>query len=121
MNQPSLFESTLFVQALETNWADDIQPSIDKADTNADDDWKAAADRIIRGLAESMAEFTADDLVERLERENVSTHEPSALGPVFLRARAAGLIENTGRMIQSRIPRRHRKITVWRSLASGAQ
>lgn len=100
--QPSLF--------------DVVEAAIATADRNANPDWKDAAARCIAFFAGQCREFTSDDVIERLEEHypDAATHNMAALGPLFLRASRAGLIENTGRMIQSRIPRRHRKITVWR-------
>jgi hypothetical protein len=100
-----------------TLW-DTINNAIERADTNADADWKAVAYSVLESLAAELSEITADDIVMRMEQRypDVTTHNLAALGPVFLRAQKAGLIENTGRIVQSRIPRRHRKITVWRSL-----
>ena len=97
-------------------WQRNLQPAIERADQNASDRWKSEADRCLRLLALRNATITADDLVEMLEDREVTTHNLSALGPVFLRARNAGQIRNSNQMVQSRIPRRHRKITVWESL-----
>ena len=102
-----------------TIWERDVQPSIDQVEENADVDWKAVANVCLHALAETRDEFTADDLVEMLETKQVHTHNLAALGPLFLRASKRGLIRNSGRMVQSRIPRRHRKITVWQSTQRG--
>ncbi len=99
-----------------TFWEKNVQPSIDQADDNADEDWREVAQDCLHMLAETMDEITADDLVEALEKKEVQTHNPSATGPVFIRARNRGWIKNADRQVQSRIPRRHRKITVWKSL-----
>lgn len=99
-----------------------VKQAIDKAlvavDENADRDWRQAAELSLLRTAESRLEMTADDVLETLEIEypNVTTHNRSALGPVFLRAQKAGTIENTGRMEPTRLSQRHRKITVWKSL-----
>ncbi len=102
-----------------TDWERDIQPSIDQVEENAAVDWKEVAADCLHTLAETRDEFTADDLVEMLETKEVHTHNLAALGPLFLRASKRGLIRNSGRMVQSRIPRRHRKITVWQSTQRG--
>ncbi|MEL6104847.1 MAG: hypothetical protein AAFU85_02370 [Planctomycetota bacterium] len=108
MTQPTLWDTT-------------VQPAIDRADQNADSDWKETALRLLHSIARRKDEFTADDLVEALESESVETHNPSAIGPVFLRAKKEGWIESTDQMQQTRISRRHRKLTVWRSLLKGGQ
>jgi hypothetical protein len=103
---------------LQPSLWDIIDNAITRVDTNANDDWKAVVYGVLESLAAELSEITADDIVMRMEQRypDVTTHNLAALGPVFLRAQKAGLIENTGRLVQSRIPRRHRKITVWRSL-----
>ena len=83
---------------------------------SADDEWKEVARDCLHQLAETMDELTADDLVELLETMDVKTHNLAALGPVFLNAKKKGWIENTGRRVRTRIPRRHRELTVWKSL-----
>lgn len=95
-----------------------IESAITTADEHAAPDWKLAAAACIRHLAERKPEITADDVVEDLEQffPSVTTHNLAALGPVFRNAAKSGVIRNTNRMVQSRIPRRHRKITVWKSL-----
>lgn len=99
-------------------WEQNVQPSIDQVEVNADQDWRDVARDCLHTLAETLDELTADDLVQMLESKHVEveTHNLAALGPIFLRGRAAGWIENTGRMVRTRIARRHRKITVWKSL-----
>lgn len=90
------------------------EDAIGRADTHADSDWKEAAYRAVCDVAERLVDFTADDIWPLLERSGESTHEASALGPVFLRAARENLIEQTGEMRQTRFARRHRKLTVWR-------
>ena len=92
-----------------------IQPAIHQAERNADEQWKEAAAECLRQVAETHAEFTADEVQHLLDEREVTTHNPSALGPVFLAAARGGLIVNTNRMVQTKIPRRHRKVTVWKS------
>lgn len=90
------------------------EDAISCADAHADADWKEAAYRAVCEVADRLPDFTADDIWPLLERSGESTHEASALGPVFLRAARAGLIEQTGEMRQTRLSRRHRKLTVWK-------
>lgn len=108
---PTLFDPPTARQAM----ADGIQ----RADDNADELWKETALDGVQLLARRMDEFTTDELIAWLERCEEDTHNKAALGPVMQRAARLGWIENTGRMVQSKIPRRHRKITVWRSLLRG--
>lgn len=86
---------------------------IRRADDHADIEWKHDAYDCIALCARRGRPFTADDVVELLEQCNSATHEPSALGPVFLRASRDRLIRKTGRMVPSRFARRHRDLTEW--------
>ena len=98
-----------------TLWDTSVQPAIDQADKNANRDWKQTATDCLLEVAKSKAEFTSDDVVEMLEQQDAETHNLSALGGVFQRAEKAGVISNTGDMVQTRIARRHRKLTLWKS------
>lgn len=102
---------------------DVITNAITRVDLHAAPDWKDAAAASIETLSRQLDEITADDVLQHMERHypDVHTHNLAALGPVFMRAQKAGLIATTGRMVQSRIPRRHRKITVWKSLMRGSK
>ena len=100
----------------ESFWDQHVQPAIDQVEENADEDWKQAARDCLHTLAETHDELTADDLIELLETKEVQTHNLAALGPIFQKASGLGWIENTERVVRTRIPRRHRKITIWKSL-----
>ena len=113
-DQPTLFDHQPATDRPDVS--DAQQAAIERADRNADPAWKKAAWDCLCRVARRQSELTADDVLELLERQSVRTHNLAALGPVFQRAARAGLIVNTDRMVQSRIPRRHRKITVWKSL-----
>ncbi len=91
-----------------------MEDAIGRANAHADSDWKEAAYQAVVEVAGRMRDFTADDVWPLLEQSGEWTHEPAALGPVFIRAARAGVIEQTGEMRQSRYARRHRKLTVWR-------
>ncbi|MEM1224570.1 MAG: hypothetical protein AAGJ40_02675 [Planctomycetota bacterium] len=109
MTQPSLFEQV-------------VQPAIDRAEANADESWKSAAMECIAIAASTMEDFTADDILELLSNRPEKTHNLAALGPVMQKAKRIGWIANTGRMRQTRLAQRHRKLTVWQSrvFAGGA-
>ena len=79
--------------------------------------WHAQAWDALHGLARSGIPFTSDDLLDRVGPPDDS-HEPnarnSAIGSMFRRAAAEGLITTEGRVVQSRAP--HRKggaVRVW--------
>lgn len=86
------------------------------ADMNADEAWKVEAMTAIRFLAKMRPTFTADDVWERMKDSDSATHQPSALGPLFMRAAKEGIIRNTHTTTPTKIPRRHREITVWASV-----
>lgn len=91
---------------------------IARADSNANTPWKEAAMDAVRFLAKMRITFTADDVWLRLEDSAVAeTHQPSALGPIFMRAAREGIIYNTHTTVPTKIARRHREITVWGSVA----
>lgn len=109
--QSMIHEPTLFT-------AEATKDAIRRADEHADRRWRAVALRAIRHTAHTQPEFTADQIWQylTLNAPDVTTHEPSALGPVFLRAAKLGWITNTGRTIERSIfSRRHRRLTIWQS------
>jgi hypothetical protein len=86
---------------------------IQRADDHADGEWKEVAYNAVLLTARMRLTFTADDVWDRIE--DVTTHEPSALGPVMLRASRKGCIVPTGRYVPTRNARRHRDLKEWRS------
>jgi hypothetical protein len=98
--------------------------AIGRADDHADAEWKAAAAACVEQCAATCADFTADDVWARLDADfpHLATHEPSALGPVFLRAsRAGAIVKVPGVLRPSRYGRRHRDLTVWRADAGATR
>ena len=88
--------------------------AIGRADDHANESWKHAALVSVRWCAHMHPDFTADEVWHRLEEhDDITTHEPSAIGPVFLRASHAGRIRKTGEQRRSVNPARHRDLTVW--------
>lgn len=82
---------------------------------NAGDEWMDAALAAVRETAGRMAEFTTDDVMEG--HPNLpEPHNPRAWGPVIVRAKADGIIENTGYMAaSSRVSSHGRRKLLWRS------
>ena len=90
------------------------EDAISRADDHADPAWKEAAYIAVLWCAHIHPDFTADEVWHRLAlHHDITTHEPSALGPVFLRASHAGRIRKTGEQRASTNPVRHRDLTVW--------
>lgn len=88
-----------------------------RAYDHADDEWRGAARQAVIEVAHACVDFTADDVWEVLATSSAGTHNPSALGPVLTRLASDGWIEKTGERRQTRLARRHRDLTVWRSTA----
>jgi hypothetical protein len=88
-----------------------------RADRNANEAWKQAADEAVLKTAREKPVFTTDDVLQRIP-ENVLTHEMRALGPVMLRAAKNGWIEKSlSPNRSSRRPTNHlRPLQVWDSL-----
>ena len=88
--------------------------AISRADLNADPAWRELAYLAVLWCAHIHPDFTADEVWHRLAlHDDITTHEPSAIGPVFLRASHAGRIRKTGEQRASTNPIRHRDLTVW--------
>ena len=86
---------------------------------NAGDEWMDAALAAVRETAGRMAEFTTDDVMEG-HPDLPEPHNPRAWGPVMVRAKADGIIENTGYMAaSSRVSSHGRRKLLWRSLLLG--
>lgn len=83
-----------------------------RAAATVDPDWMRQARRVLRQLAGSGADFTADDVWARL---TVRPAEPRALGAVIREAKLGGLIYDTGRSQPSTSRLGHaRPVRVWR-------
>ena len=65
-------------------------------DDNAEVRWKLEAERIVIDLAQTGRHFTSDDVMDRIERLPVTTHDTRALGPVILKALKREWIHRTG-------------------------
>lgn len=88
------------------------EEAIERVGRHANPEWLETAFAAIVCAACTLVDFTADDVRERLD-ENVTTHEPAALGHVFRAAQKAGLIRQCGFQRMTRDPIRHRHLTVW--------
>lgn len=90
--------------------------AIARADKHADEAWKAAALEAVKRVAETNARFNTDKVIDLLAGENVSTHEPRALGPIMQRARRMGWITATAEYVKSAAVSRHCAAKmVWKS------
>ena len=95
------------------------QEAITQVDENADAAWKAECYRVIEWMAKSKQFFSADEVWEHLTG---GTHEPRAMGAIFIQAKKDGLIKPTSEWRPSVRPSQHRQpVRVWRSLDESTQ
>jgi hypothetical protein len=88
---------------------------------NANTTWKAAATAIVRHLAETKREFTADDVWAELDLLGFTTGEHRAMGSVMRAAAMDNLIFKTDRVVPTTRPSANRRpVAVWRSLVTRA-
>lgn len=102
--------STLFdSEAVETA----RQDGIDRAGETAGDEWKREAAAQVAYLARTLDDFTTDEVIARLDAVGCVPDNLMALGAVMQSAARAGVIRKTGEVRRTKIPRRHRDLTVW--------
>lgn len=89
--------------------------AIKAAHDHANAVWKETAYTAIVTCARRLAVLTSDDVWAELKGSKPATHNPSALGPLFLIAARKGLIRKTGQVVPTTLPRRHRDLTEWAS------
>lgn len=97
----------------EANKAD----GMDRAWNNANTSWKAAATAIVRHLASTKSEFTADEVWAELDSLGFTTREHRAMGAVMRQAAVDELIVKTDRVVPTTRPTANRRpVAIWRSL-----
>lgn len=89
--------------------------AIQRAHDHANAVWKETAYAALLTCARRYAVFTADSVWAELKGSTPATHNPSALGPLFLIAARKGLIRKTGRLVPTTLTQRHRDLTEWAS------
>jgi len=93
------------------------QSGMDRAQSNANDEWKDAALKIIRHYAKHCEYVSVNDLWAGMETLGLSTHENRASGPIFKKAATLGWIEKTNTTIKTtRAQRNSGDVRLWRSL-----
>ncbi len=90
---------------------------IQRAEDHAAKRWRENAWKALRLCADIMPTFTSESVWEALQKAGAdpleSDRNPSALGPIFLRAARADLIRKTGRTVPSTREVCHRDLTEW--------
>lgn len=89
--------------------------AIQQAHDHANETWKQAAYSALVEVARKCATFTACDVWAHLKGAKPTTHEPSALGPLFLIAARKGICAKTGRYVRPVTTTHHRDVAEWAS------
>lgn len=93
--------------------------AIQTAEDHAAKRWRENAWKALRLCADIMATFCSEDVWDAMQKAGAdpleSDRNPSALGPIFLRAARADLIRKTGRTRPSTRDVCHRDLTEWES------
>lgn len=110
MDQPTLFDAPAAHAARDR--------AITQTENANDPRWQAAARFAIEALAKMRREMTSDDVWEFLAHHGLPMpDEPRVLGAVMKRAAAAGIIEATDRVVNSRREAAHAgPKRIWRSV-----
>ena len=93
--------------------------AIERVRVNANPVWTKTVMALIEDLATVDIEFTTDVLWKCMEiqHEDITTHEPRAMGGVMRTAKAAGLCRPTGRYIKTTRREAHgRPVAVWHTI-----
>ena len=93
------------------------QDGMDRAERNANPEFKEAAEQIIYEYAKCHPKLTVNVLWDGLELLGVTTHQNKAAGPVMLRCAKKGWIRTTNTFDTTNRATRHKApVTVWESL-----
>ncbi len=92
------------------------EAGIQAAHDHANEQWKQTAYAALVEVARRLARFTAQDVWAHLKGAKPATHEPSALGPLFLIAARHGICAKTGRYVRPVTTTHHRDVAEWESL-----
>lgn len=91
--------------------------ALKRVEAHADTAWKRAATRAVYLCAKQHPYFTTDDVWDLIP-DNVTTHEPRALGAVMRKAVGAGWIRAADKapIKSKRVSRHAGPMSVWESL-----
>ena len=98
------------------NHSPETGQAIEESYENANFDWIQAAENTLWQFCRKKRFVTSDDILERLERSDKRTHNNSALGGVFVKAKNNGWIKPYGYTSSRRRSRHQAPIRVWKSL-----
>lgn len=101
---------------LFTRKSKEVKQYIDDAYDNSNLEWRLEAETILWRICRKDKLVTSEEVLFHLERKGIKTHNNSAIGGVFLKAKNNGWIAPYG-YVQSRRRSRHQApIRVWKSL-----
>lgn len=95
--------------------------AIQQAHDHANETWKQTAYSALVEVARTCATFTSVEVWKHLHGAKPTTHEPSALGPLFLIAARKGICQKTGRYVYPATTTHHREVAEWESLVLDVQ
>lgn len=101
---------------LFTRKSKETNSAIEESYSNANQDWRVAAENTLWKLCLKKRFLTSDDVIAQLELKGAKTHNNSALGGVFLKAKNSGWIAPYGYEPSRRRSRHQAPIRVWKSL-----
>ena len=90
-----------------------LKQIIMRCEDNANDEWKAVADRRVRYLAARQKPFTSEDVINYLNEKGYKTHNNSALGAIMLRYSKEGRIKKLGWQQSKRKSRHSAPVRIW--------
>lgn len=91
-----------------------MQSHIDAGSAHANPTWKATALAAIMRIAARQQTFTSFDVLQELDKSNVSTHDLRAMGAVMVEARNLGVIVGVG-LIRRNDKYSRSATTLWQS------
>ena len=91
-----------------------MQSHIDACSDHANPSWKAEALAAAMRLAARQQTFTSFDVLQELEKSDVTTHDLRAIGGVMMEARDLGLITSAG-LIRRNDKHSRGATTLWQS------
>lgn len=95
---------------------DKKEEGIRKSYDNAGQEWKLAATETLWKLCRRQDFVTSEDVIHELQLKNIKTHNLSALGGIFRRAKNNGWIKSSGITFSQRKTRHSAPIRRWKSL-----
>lgn len=92
------------------------QAGIEASYQAANSYWKNAAAKALQKVAKNNPEFTTDDIWPILAGQGVHTNNNIALGAIMQAGSRSGVMQKTGRYIESKNPKNHhRPVAIWHS------